>query len=324
MAQIGWWRLDTRENVLTWSDESYRIFGLPVGTPLTYETFLSAVHPDDRDFVDARWQAGLRGEPYDIEHRLLVEGRVKWVREKAYLEYDEAGELLGGFGITQDITELKLAEQALRESDAERAAHRERARLARDLHDSVTQALFAATLKAEALAEGGDPGQLESLADDVRRLNRGALAQMRTLLLELRGDPLAEVPIRQLLQNAVAAAESSAGVKVTLDAERGGSASSGRARSRLPDHPGGAQQRRPAREGVERLGAARHRGFAAPGLLSATTAAASIPPSVDPSHFGLRSMRERSGDSGGQLALRSVPCEGTVVSLEWRFEESAG
>ena len=118
------------------------------------------MHPDDRDYVDAQWQAGLRGEPYDIEHRLLVEGQVKWVREKAYLEFDAAGELLGGFGITQDITERKLAEQALRESEAKRAAQQERARLARDLHDSVTQALFAATLKAEALTEGGDPAQL--------------------------------------------------------------------------------------------------------------------------------------------------------------------
>ena len=48
------------------------------------------------------------------------------------------------------------------------------------------------------------------------------------------------------------------------------------------------------------------------------------PSSVDPSHFGLRSMREHAGVSGGQLAVRSVPCEGTVLTVEWRFEESAG
>ena len=117
MGQVGSWRLDVRENVLTWSDENHRIFGLPIGTPLTYETFLSVVHPEDRAFVDARWQAALRGEPYDIEHRLLVEGQVKWVREKAFLEYDEAGELLGGFGITQDVTMRRRAEEALREQE---------------------------------------------------------------------------------------------------------------------------------------------------------------------------------------------------------------
>lgn len=114
VAQIGWWRLDIRKNVLTWSDQSYRIFGLPKGTPLTYETFLSAVHPDDCAYVDTEWKAGLQGKPYDIEHRILVNGKTKWLREKAYLEFDKNGSLLGGFGITQDITKKRLIEEELR------------------------------------------------------------------------------------------------------------------------------------------------------------------------------------------------------------------
>ncbi|MBI4776203.1 MAG: PAS domain S-box protein [Deltaproteobacteria bacterium] len=114
VGQIGSWRLDVNRNVLTWSDENYRVFGVPKGTPLTYETFLQIVHPDDRSYVDTQWQAALRGEPYDIEHRIVVAGKVRWVREKAYLEFEETGNLLGGFGITQDITERKNAEEALR------------------------------------------------------------------------------------------------------------------------------------------------------------------------------------------------------------------
>jgi PAS domain S-box-containing protein len=110
VGQIGSWRMDVLHNVLTWSDENHRIFGVPKGTPMTYETFLETVHPDDRQTVDAQWQAGLRGEPYDIEHRIVVDGQIKWVREKAYLEFDDAGTLLGGFGITQDITERKRAQ----------------------------------------------------------------------------------------------------------------------------------------------------------------------------------------------------------------------
>jgi PAS domain S-box-containing protein len=117
VGSIGSWRLDVRTNVLTWSDENYRIFGIPKGTPLTYETFLSAIHPDDRHYVNTRWNAGLRGEPYDIEHRLLVNDRVKWVREKAYLEFEEDGTLIGGFGITQDITDRKQAEIALQANE---------------------------------------------------------------------------------------------------------------------------------------------------------------------------------------------------------------
>ncbi|MEW6220775.1 MAG: CheR family methyltransferase [Thermodesulfobacteriota bacterium] len=114
VGQIGSWRLDTRENTLAWSDETYRIFGVPPGTPLTYEAFLKAVHPDDREQVAAQWEAALGGAPYDLEHRIVVDGRVKWVREKAYLERDAGGRLLGGFGIAQDITELKEGDEALR------------------------------------------------------------------------------------------------------------------------------------------------------------------------------------------------------------------
>lgn len=119
VGSIGSWRLDIRQNVLAWSDENYRIFGIPKEMPLTYETFLSTIHPDDRSFVDAEWKAGLRGAPYDIEHRLVVDGQIKWVREKAYLEFDKNGELAGGFGITQDITERKLVEMALQKNREE-------------------------------------------------------------------------------------------------------------------------------------------------------------------------------------------------------------
>lgn len=113
VGHIGWWRLDTIKNKLTWSDENHRIFGIQKGTPMTYETFLSCIHPDDRKYIDAKWKEGLIGKPYDIEHRIIADKQVKWVREKAYLEFDDKGKLLGGFGITQDITERKLAEEKL-------------------------------------------------------------------------------------------------------------------------------------------------------------------------------------------------------------------
>jgi PAS domain S-box-containing protein len=68
--------------------------------------------------VDRQWTAALRGEPYDIEHRIVVGNAVKWVRERAEMEFDADGQLLGGFGITQDISDRKQSEKALRESEA--------------------------------------------------------------------------------------------------------------------------------------------------------------------------------------------------------------
>ena len=110
VAQIGSWRLDVQRNELVWSDETHRMFGIPMDTPLTYETFLASVHPDDRDAVDRAWMAALHGEPYDIEHRIVVGEQEKWVREQAELEFDEQGNLRGGFGTVQDITAWKRAE----------------------------------------------------------------------------------------------------------------------------------------------------------------------------------------------------------------------
>jgi two-component system CheB/CheR fusion protein len=110
VAQTGSWRLDVQHDQLLWSDETYRIFGIPPGKPLTYETFLSCVHPEDREYVDNKWQAALQGEEYDIEHRILVDGEVKWIRERAELEFDIKGILKGGFGTAQDITDRKKAE----------------------------------------------------------------------------------------------------------------------------------------------------------------------------------------------------------------------
>jgi len=118
VSRTGSWRMDVRRNALHWSDENHRIFGMPKGVPLTYETFLTKVHPDDRDFVDESWRAALRGEPYHIEHRIVVDGATKWVRERAELEFDPEGRLLAGVGSTQDITELTLSNAALTASES--------------------------------------------------------------------------------------------------------------------------------------------------------------------------------------------------------------
>jgi PAS domain S-box-containing protein len=126
VAHTGSWRLNVQRNELAGSEESHRIFGIPAGTPMTYESFLEAVHPEDREYVDRKWKSALEGEPYDIEHRILVDGRVKWVRERAELEYDAQGRLLGGFGTVQDITRRKLLQEELKAAHAKLQATLER------------------------------------------------------------------------------------------------------------------------------------------------------------------------------------------------------
>lgn len=118
VAQTGSWRLDVNQDELRWSDQNYRIFGVSKGTLLTYEMFLSITHPDDQAFVDRAWRNALLGAPYDIEHRIVVDGEIKWVNERAELEFDSQGHLLGGFGSTQDISERKRSEAALFASES--------------------------------------------------------------------------------------------------------------------------------------------------------------------------------------------------------------
>ncbi len=120
VATTGSWRISANGE-LKWSDETHRIFGIPKGTPMTYGLFIGAIHPDDRDTVDKKWAAALRGEPYDIEHRILVNGEVKWVREKAEMEVNSEGVLLSALGTVQDITDLKLTEEHLKQRTEELA-----------------------------------------------------------------------------------------------------------------------------------------------------------------------------------------------------------
>jgi len=117
IGKIGTWELDIQKNNLIWTDEIYKIFDVPLGNELTYEIFLNFVHPDDRDYINRKWNEALNNEPYDIMHRLIVNNKVKWVREKADIEFDAGGRPLRAIGFTQDLTDLKQIEDALKESE---------------------------------------------------------------------------------------------------------------------------------------------------------------------------------------------------------------
>jgi two-component sensor histidine kinase len=129
---------------------------------------MGAIHPDDRPYVDTQWQAGLRGEPYDIEHRLVVGGQVKWVREKAYLEFDEAGGVLGGFGITQDLTRRKQAEEQIKTSLVEKEA------MLREIHHRVKNNLQVISslisLQADNLTDERVREEFNTVCDRIRSM----------------------------------------------------------------------------------------------------------------------------------------------------------
>ncbi|MBN2429680.1 MAG: PAS domain S-box protein [Deltaproteobacteria bacterium] len=120
MARLGRWTLELPRQRLQWSDTIFDIFEIdPNEFEASYEAFLNAIHPDDRERVDRAFSESLRsGKPYEVEHRLrMKDGRVKWLHEACRTEYDGNGKAVRCVGIVQDITDRKRAEEALRSSE---------------------------------------------------------------------------------------------------------------------------------------------------------------------------------------------------------------
>ena len=110
VGQIGSWLLDIPANRMEWSAETYRMFGVPQQQAVDLETYFAAVHPDDRNSVRRAWGGMMTGAAYDIEHRIVVGGQTRWVKDSARIERDPEGRPLASIGTVQDITERKAAE----------------------------------------------------------------------------------------------------------------------------------------------------------------------------------------------------------------------
>ncbi len=114
---IGTWKLDIVNDILEWTEQNYKIFGVKQGASLNLSSFLATIHPDDKEYVAKKWTEGLKSGVYNLEHRIIVKGKVKWVKEKAKILFDKKGKAINAIGITQDITEKKLFETKLIESE---------------------------------------------------------------------------------------------------------------------------------------------------------------------------------------------------------------
>jgi PAS domain S-box-containing protein len=120
LAHVGWWERDFITAHVTLSDEVRRIFGVqPVDLPEWHGRWLELIHPDDRARVAEAAEAAVRGGPrYDVEYRVVCPGgNERIVHSQGDVTWDEAGKPLRQFGVLQDITELRRAEEELRASE---------------------------------------------------------------------------------------------------------------------------------------------------------------------------------------------------------------
>lgn len=245
------------------------------------------------------------------------------------------GEILVMSFIT-DITERRQVEHAL-----QAAVTAERNRLARDLHDAVTQTLFSASLIAEVLPRlwKRNPDEGERRLEELRQLTRGALAEMRTLLLELRPTALREVELGDLLRQLTEAVMGRARVPVTLTVEGhypltpdvrvalyriAQEALNNVAKHASASHAAislryiGAKGQRDKKEQRGKI----QQGLAVE-LCISDDGRGFDPSQISADHLGLDIMRERAEAIGATLTIESQVGQGTHVSVMWQDQKLA-
>ncbi len=231
---------------------------------------------------------------------------------------------------------LAIENAQLYEQAQESAVVEERSRLARDLHDAVTQTLFSASLIAEALPNiwETDPNEGRQLLGEMRRLSRGALAEMRSLLLELRPTALVEASLGDLLRQLAEAVTGRKDVSVSVTIE---------GQCSLPPDVHVALYRI-AQEALNNIVKHAHAKNVTVGLHCTALAACRPTPSpypsgqehgiivelairddgcgfaldrIAPNRMGLGIIRERAQAIGAELEIKSQINQGTSITVIW-------
>jgi PAS domain S-box-containing protein len=281
--------------------------------------FSVLIDQSTRPVAGNRW-AELVDDPDREQQADLVlsgaDGRRVPVDVRAIGVTDEDGRFAGIQGATRDVSDQVRLENELRRQAGELAAGEERAHLARELHDSVTQALFSMTLvtrSVEMLLEK-DPTGARAQLSQLRDLQRDALAEMRALIFELRPGNLEQDGLVRALKTHASALQGRLGLPIVVESDLA---------DRLP---------LPAEEVVYRIAqealhnvvkhAAAHqvrvdvRAEGAGVRLRVEDDGKGFDPArVPDGHLGLAGMRARAERVGAAFSVDSAPGKGTIIEV---------
>jgi two-component system nitrate/nitrite sensor histidine kinase NarX len=272
-----------------------------------------------RSLLDERTALLLQGVQAWMWVPLAVEGRVIGGIGVAHAERDTFTAHHAELALTvANQAAIALVNAELYERAQTLAALHERQRLAQNLHDAVNQSLFSAGLIAEVLPRlwERDPDEVRRSLEDLRRLTRGALAEMRALLAELRPSILTDTDLGDLLRQLGSAFTGRTNVPVTVDVAGQG---------HLPTEVQVAFYR-VCQEGLNNV--AKHADAGQVAIrLRYTVSAVELhlcdngrgfdPAHVPPGRSGLSIMRERAQTVGATLSIASRPDHGTELTLDW-------
>ena len=311
------WMTDDEGRLTFVSDQSGTILGWEP-EELIGRSFSELAPPEERRGALARFRA-LRKRPHEVHRtRLRIQSRDgrDLAMEITSIGMVQDGEFIGAHGAARDVSERDRLERDLRRQAVELASSEERSHLARELHDSVTQALFSMTLLSRSIEIllVKDPEQVPGKLASLRELQREALAEMRALIFELRPGNVEENGLIQALRTHSAALSGRIGLPVvvegeladrpSLDCEEGLYRIAQEALHNVVKHAGAKQVRvevgRVA-DGVHLRVVDDGRGF--------------DPGAVPDGHLGLTGMQARAERLGGVLTVASVRDGGTTIDV---------
>lgn len=201
------------------------------------------------------------------------------------------------------------------------AALEERQRLARELHDVVSQTLFSASVIADSLTRliDQDSARLRDELERLAALNRSALAEMRALLVELRPQAIVSIPLPELLENLIGGLRGRLGVRVTLEVV-------GDPITLLPDVH--LQFYRLTQEILTNIYKHAHATEIRVGLYYMEGVVELVISddgvgfdleAIPPDYHGLQIMKERAGKIGATLRIETAVGAGTYTHVSWRL-----
>ncbi|HEX7808274.1 MAG TPA: PAS domain-containing protein, partial [Thermoanaerobaculia bacterium] len=229
IAHVGSWNFDLRTFERSWSDECCRIFGAEPGAPDLYDRAFNMIHPDDVARVRGAWERAITlHEAYEIEYRIIRgDDGERTLHSLVNIEHDENDVALRVVGTTQDVTELRRAEDQLKSTSeqlralsasVQSAREEEGIRIAREIHDELGATLTSLRWDLESIRKKSlPPDELREKLTGMLGVTDTMIGIVRRIASDLRPPVLDVLGLEEALEWQARQFENRTGIAVTYE-----------------------------------------------------------------------------------------------------------